>query len=306
MEQLSNDIRQRIEKMLDSERVVLFMKGTRSQPQCGFSATTIHILDSLVPNYTTVNVLEDPSIRDGIKAFSEWPTIPQLYIDRQFIGGCDIVKQLFNSGELHQTLGFEAADRTPPVITLSDAATQMFRDALDTNPAMSVCMSIDSRWQTQFNLGSAEGHEIRAQANGIDILVDLATAQRARGIHIDIAETVDGTAFDVRNPNAPPPVASMSPIELRRQLDAGVDLQLIDVRGPDERIIADIEGSQLLDEERMKTLDKNTSLVFFCRSGRRSQTAAENYRLQGFVNVSNLTGGTNAWSVDVDPSITRY
>ena len=92
----------RIESLLDSDRVVLFMKGTRMQPMCGFSAATIGILDALVPSYTTFNVLEDQSIREGIKSFSDWPTIPQLYIDREFVGGCDIVKQMFNNGELHE------------------------------------------------------------------------------------------------------------------------------------------------------------------------------------------------------------
>ena len=106
---LNDDVRERIESTIRSDQVVLFMKGTREQPQCGFSATVIGILEKLTPDYTTVNVLEDPYIRDGIKEYSSWPTIPQLYVDQEFMGGCDIIKQMFNSGDLHTALGVEPA-----------------------------------------------------------------------------------------------------------------------------------------------------------------------------------------------------
>jgi monothiol glutaredoxin len=80
------------------------MKGNRLQPQCGFSARVVQILDSLLPEYTTVDVLRTPEIREGIKEFSAWPTIPQLYVDGEFLGGCDIVTELYTSGELQQKL----------------------------------------------------------------------------------------------------------------------------------------------------------------------------------------------------------
>ena len=96
--------RARIQELIDSDRVVLFMKGNRGMPQCGFSAQLVQILDSLVPNYTTVDVLSDPEIRQGIKEFSSWPTIPQLYVRGEFLGGCDIVTDLYRSGELREKL----------------------------------------------------------------------------------------------------------------------------------------------------------------------------------------------------------
>jgi monothiol glutaredoxin len=101
---LDDSNRQRIEKIIGSDRVVLFMKGDRNVPQCGFSATVVQILDRLVPEYTTVDVLSDPRIREGIKEFSSWPTIPQLYVGGEFLGGCDIVREMFSSGELEQML----------------------------------------------------------------------------------------------------------------------------------------------------------------------------------------------------------
>jgi monothiol glutaredoxin len=84
------------------------MKGNRRMPQCGFSATVVQILDHLIPEYTTVDVLQDPEVREGIKAYTQWPTIPQLYVKGEFVGGCDIVREMFQTGELQKTLGVEA------------------------------------------------------------------------------------------------------------------------------------------------------------------------------------------------------
>jgi monothiol glutaredoxin len=104
---LSDATRQQIASLIDSDRVVLFMKGTPHSPQCGFSATLVQILDSLLPRYTSVDVLADPALREGIKAFSSWPTIPQLYIEGEFVGGCDIVREMYFSGDLEKRLGAE-------------------------------------------------------------------------------------------------------------------------------------------------------------------------------------------------------
>ncbi len=100
---LDEKTRSRIADTIASDRVVLFMKGTREFPQCGFSARVVQMLDRLVPHYTTVDVLADPAVRQGIKEYSSWPTIPQLYVAGEFVGGCDIVTEMFQSGEL-QTL----------------------------------------------------------------------------------------------------------------------------------------------------------------------------------------------------------
>ena len=93
-----------IRKTVASNDVVLFMKGNKAMPQCGFSAQVVHILGHLGVPYKDVNVLEDMSIRDGIKSFSSWPTIPQLYVKGEFIGGCDIVREMFQNNELQSLL----------------------------------------------------------------------------------------------------------------------------------------------------------------------------------------------------------
>ena len=91
-----------IQNYIDSDDVCLFMKGTPDAPQCGFSMAVSNILKILEVKYKSVNVLEDQSIREGIKIFSDWPTIPQLYVKREFVGGCDIIKEMFESGDLKQ------------------------------------------------------------------------------------------------------------------------------------------------------------------------------------------------------------
>ena len=101
---LDEATRDRIGALIEENGVMLFMKGTRAAPQCGFSATVVQILDSLGPDYATFDVLADPVIRDGIKLFSSWPTVPQLYLKEEFIGGCDIIQDLYASGELQEML----------------------------------------------------------------------------------------------------------------------------------------------------------------------------------------------------------
>ena len=97
---MSDDINARIKNEIDSSDVVLFMKGTPQAPQCGFSMQVVQILNHLGVPYKAINVLADGAIREGIKTYSNWPTIPQLYVKQEFIGGCDITREMFQTGEL--------------------------------------------------------------------------------------------------------------------------------------------------------------------------------------------------------------
>lgn len=107
---MDEQLRQQIQSLVDDHDVVLFMKGTKTFPQCGFSATVVEVLRRLNVDFKDVNVLEDPAIRQGIKEFTNWPTIPQLYVKGKFVGGCDIVRDMYANGEL-QKLVDEALGR---------------------------------------------------------------------------------------------------------------------------------------------------------------------------------------------------
>ncbi|HSN82470.1 MAG TPA: Grx4 family monothiol glutaredoxin [Polyangiales bacterium] len=101
---MDDSLRQRIQDIIESNDVVLFMKGTKHFPQCGFSATVVEVLRRSGSDFQDVNVLEDPAIRQGIKEFANWPTIPQLYVRGKFVGGCDIVREMYENGELDAVL----------------------------------------------------------------------------------------------------------------------------------------------------------------------------------------------------------
>ena len=103
-----SDTNTRIGEIVNANDVVLFMKGTALFPQCGFSSRAVAILDHLGVSFETVDVLQDPEIRNGIKGYSDWPTIPQLYVKGEFVGGSDIMMEMFESGELQQLLGESA------------------------------------------------------------------------------------------------------------------------------------------------------------------------------------------------------
>ncbi|MFM1815567.1 MAG: hypothetical protein RLZ98_2262 [Pseudomonadota bacterium] len=104
------NINEAIDRLVQSHDVVLFMKGNKSMAQCGFSQQVDLILQHLGIDYHDINVLEDAAIREGIKAYSDWPTIPQLYVKGEFVGGCDIVREMFQEGELHQLLDEKGVD----------------------------------------------------------------------------------------------------------------------------------------------------------------------------------------------------
>ncbi|MBT5574067.1 Grx4 family monothiol glutaredoxin [Alphaproteobacteria bacterium] len=113
MTNLDPTISGRIKSEIDSQDVVLFMKGTPVFPQCGFSAAVVGVLSHLGVQFRGVNVLEDDQIREGIKRYSDWPTIPQLYVKGEFMGGCDIIREMYESGELMEMFNTHGVDVSP-------------------------------------------------------------------------------------------------------------------------------------------------------------------------------------------------
>jgi monothiol glutaredoxin len=305
---LDDATRDKIESFLKQDRVVLFMKGTPQQPMCGFSAKTAGLLDSLLPAYTTIDVLQDPEIREGIKVYGNWPTIPQLYIDGELVGGCDIVTQMFNSGELHEQLGMSKPDMSPPDVTITEAAAEKIRAAMQGHEGVGLHFSVDANWQSQFNLAPAQGHEISVESSGITLLFDLASAQRARGAVIDWVETMQGEGLTIKLPEAPAPVYQMGVSELKEKLDSQA-IVLVDVRPDDERARASIAQSMALSSETMAKLEampKDTAMAFICHTGNRSNVVGEHFRRQGFTNIANVAGGIDAWSKEIDSSVPLY
>jgi monothiol glutaredoxin len=302
-------LRSRIEALLTSNRVVLFMKGQPSMPQCGFSAKAVGALNELGVDFAHVNVLADQDIREGIKVYGDWPTIPQLYVNGELIGGSDIILQMAGSGELSELLGLEAPDRTPPSITITDAAAEMLRGALADAPGATLALAIDAQFQPNFQLAPTDPNAIAAESNGLRVQFDLASARRADGITIDWVDDLRGRGLAIDNPNAPRPVQDLSPRDADDQVRAG-GLILVDVRPPEERALASVnvpfrtlDGDQ---RAQLEALPKDTALAFLCHRGGRSAQAAEQFRAQGFTRVYNVVGGIDAWADQVDSGVAKY
>jgi monothiol glutaredoxin len=311
--ELSSAQRARIETLIASDHVVLFMKGDRRQPRCGFSATVVQILDGVLDQYATYDVLADAELRDGIKVFSDWPTIPQLYIGKEFVGGADIVKEMAQSGELHSKLGVANTPMGAITVTVTDAAKQALAAAREQQPAHErfLRLSVNGQYQHGLSFGPEMSGDVKAEANGMSLRMDGASAKRANGLVIDFVTTPQ-SGFRLDNPNQPAVVKQISVVDLKARLDAaataGTKLALFDVRTPSERERATIGGTLLDDaaRESLLAMDKQTPLYFHCHHGGRSQAAAEFYLKQGFRTVYNVTGGIEAWSLQVDAKVARY
>jgi monothiol glutaredoxin len=308
---LETATRERIETLLKDHRVVLFMKGTRYQPMCGFSAAATNTLNELLPDYHTVNVLEDQEIREGIKVFGNWPTIPQLYVDGELVGGADIIRQMYGSGELHQLFGVAAPDRTPPEITITDKAADAIRSGTANAQGMALHLEIGPDHSAGFQLAPASEHDIVVTANDIEVHFDPASAQRAKGIVIDWVSTMQGEGLSLKFPGASNTggVQSMSVQELQSRLAAGT-ITLIDTRPAQGRAIAKpLPQARILEEEghdALANLPKDTPIAFMCHHGISSQGVAAQFAAHGFTQVYSVDGGIDAWAAEIDSSVVRY
>lgn len=224
----------------------------------------------------------------------------------ELIGGSDIVSDMFESGELNLVLGLPS-EPTAPRLSFSNAALTLIGEALDQEPTATLHLQIDARWETRFRLGPPSAQAIRVDVAGMPVFMDPSTAQRADGLHIDVADTLQGRALRTENPNAPPPVKAMSVTELKRRLDAGEELWRLDARDATERRLARIAAAVPLDDEQhINGLPKDAPLMLHCHTGPRSRGGAEHFRLLGFQDVYNLDRGIEAWSIEIDPTVPWY
>ena len=325
--------RQQIEEVVKGNDVVLFMKGNRNFPQCGFSAQVVQILNGHLNKYQTVNVLSDPEIRDGIKDFSSWPTIPQLYVKGEFVGGCDIIKEMQATGELSKVLagaaeakaggGTGAAAAGPaanaaPKVTMTADAIAAISKALHEdqagheghNHAPSVLrLDVDPAFAVDLYFGDKAAGDFEVDLGSIKMYIDKESAPRANGISIAYVSTPDGGAFRIDNPNEPARVKSLSVTDVKQLLDAKTPFTFFDVRPENEREIAKLAEAQPLDDAayaKLESMDRKAMIVFHCHHGGRSRAAAEHFLREGFTNVHNMEGGIEAWSQKIDAKIPRY
>jgi monothiol glutaredoxin len=305
---LSDALRTQFDDLVKKHKVVLFMKGNKHFPQCGFSAQVVGILKELGAPFETVNVLSDPAVRDGIKEYSSWPTIPQLYVGGEFLGGCDIVKEMYASGDLQKKLGVEEKPVAAPKVTIDDGAAKSIK-AADEGSGELLRLEIGAQFQYELYFDAKKPGDFEVESNGVKVLFDKQSAKRGDGIRISWVQTADGGAFKIDNPNEPPHVKALSPGELASWIEQKKPFELFDVRGEDERKLAKIDRAKPLDAEGEKhlfSLPKDAAIVMHCHHGGRSRNAAERMLREGYTNVYNLEGGIDAWSQKVDAKVPRY
>jgi monothiol glutaredoxin len=304
---LQQSLQHELDELIASQPVVVFMKGTRRAPRCGFSARVAAILDEFLDDYATVDVLARPEIRQSIKQYSDWPTIPQLYVSGQFVGGCDIVQEMARAGELAQALGVERPQVSPPEVSISDLAAEVLREAAAELDAEVIRLTISRHFVPDLTVGPVEPGDFEVSSNGVLLAVERFSARRANGIRIDFVRTGLSSGFVIDNPNDPGRVEQLGPAELKAWMDQGMPFNLRDVRPATERARASIPGGLPLESpDQLDALPKDEPLILYCHLGVRSEEVARRFRAAGFTRVYNLRGGVDAWSVEVDGSIPRY
>jgi monothiol glutaredoxin len=302
---LDDALRQRIDRLVRDAKVVVFIKGTRSQPRCGFSSRVVQQLDDLGVRFVDHDVLADGALREGMKAYADWPTFPQVWVDGSLIGGADILEELHRRGELAEVLGLHAPPASVQVTLTPSAAARIVAALGDVPPRLR--LRIDPDFAHRFEAVEEMGaFDVTASSEGVTLVLDPTSAQRADGLRLDWVTSAEGGALVVDNPNEPPKVQPLPPHAYAAWRAQGRPHCLIDVRPPEERACAAIEGAigaEVVDFDR---LDPTLPTVFLCHHGVRSLHAAAYALDKGLRAVFNLEGGIDAWSLTVDPSVPRY
>lgn len=282
------------------------MKGSPQQPQCGFSARVVGVLDGVLDSYGHVDILSDEELRQGLKVYADWPTFPQLWHQGALLGGCDIVEQMDSDGSLCELLGIQDAPPAPSITVTPEAADYIRSVTQADNPRLRLRISRDFRYAFT-EAEPITAHDVEA-GDGVRLVFDRGSARRAEGMTLGLETSGANPQLVIDNPNEPARVVQLPVEAYKSWLDQGRDHLLIDVRNPHEQAVASL-GGRLLDEETVGWLTeqpKDTVLVFHCHHGVRSQHAAEYFLERGFQRLFNLAGGIDAWSQRIDGSVPRY
>ncbi len=205
-----NDIQKRIDEIVQSHKVVLFMKGTRMAPQCAFSTQALQTLRRCGAEVEPIDVLADPDLREGLKEYSNWPTFPQAYIDGELVGGSDLLAELYETGELQKKLGTaddsaEDDAAKPPSVTITAAARKAFEAAREQHcePGEVLRLEVKPPFRCDLFFGSKREDDFVVDCGGLSVHVSPRCAPRADGTTIDFVDGPEGMGFAIENPNAP-------------------------------------------------------------------------------------------------------
>ena len=290
---MTEELRAKLQAMVDSHDVVLFMKGTRQQPQCGFSNRVVSILEELEIDYQTYNVFSDPDIRSGMKDFSMWPTFPQLYIKQEFVGGCDLVTEMMQSGELPGMLGVTLEDVEPPTVHCSPNILNLFKESLATHGG-GIHIDVSKNFQYDIFIGPKSNGQVESLVDGVPFYFSRGSAKRANGISLDFKDGDNGGVL-IDNPNEPK-FEDIAVSDVEAWVADNPTAKVYQIGVTAEQVLP---FATLLDasaHQEIGHLPKDHPIAFMCVMGVRSQHAAKDLAFQGYSNVFNIVGGLTAWN----------
>lgn len=290
---MTEELKNKLQAMVDSHDVVLFMKGDRQQPQCGFSARVVGILEDLEVDYQTFNVFSDPDIRSGMKDFSQWPTFPQLYFQQEFIGGCDIVTDMMQNGDLATMLGVTLEDVPAPSIQLSPSITQLFRESLEQHGG-GIHLTVPKDFQYDIAIGPKQGNQMEVIVDGIPFYLTRGSAKRADGISLDFRDGDSGGVM-IDNPNEPT-FSDLDTQEFDTWLSETDNAKVYQIGTDADTLHPAAVLLTASTHQEIRELSKDHPIAFICNHGVRSSQAAKSLAFQGYTNVINVMGGMAAWT----------
>jgi monothiol glutaredoxin len=299
---MDQQFKEKIDKLIAENNIVLFMKGFKHNPMCGFSARVVSMLSDVGVDYHSENIFDDPQIRTGMKEYSSWPTFPQLYVNQEFVGGCDIITGMFTDGSLHSLLGVSREEVPVPEVEITDAAIDAFKAAMQRYEGVHIILEISPQFQYDMGLGQSSPGDLAVTSNGFTMYMNRASAKLADGMKIDF----ENGQVKIDNPNEPTSVHRINVREFKQWIELKKEHILFDVRGEDERAVAKIESALPYHADSLEDVSKDSVIVFQCHHGMRSYRAAQEALTNGYKNVYNLEGGIHAWSLHIDPLVPTY
>ena len=289
---MTEELRQKLQGMIDSHDIVLFMKGNRQQPQCGFSNRVVGILEELEIDYQTYNVFSDPDIRSGMKDFSQWPTFPQLYVKQEFVGGCDLVTAMMQSGELPGLLGVTLEEVEPPTIHCSPSILALFKESLATHGG-GVHLEVPKNFEYDIGVGPKNSGQIETIVDGVPFYMSRGSAKRANGISLDFKDGPNGGVL-IDNPNEPT-FQDIAVSDVESWLADNPTAKVYQIGVGADALLPFTTIFDATAHQEINDLSKDHPIAFMCMMGVRSQQAAKSLAFQGYTNIFNIVGGLNAW-----------
>ena len=302
-----------VKDVVTEDKIVVFAKGTKEMPRCGFSARAIQVVESVGKPFKVVDILSDPSIRPALVAFSSWPTTPQVYLDGEFLGGSDIIMELYESGELQKKIASSYGEEFKEVqdnqrVDVTDEALGKVKEFMETDlEFLRLSVQVkdgDRAYSLELDSHTSAAADLKWKVKGLTVIVAKAMSELFDKLEVSWVNKDGNEGFAVKevgNPPALPIPIDIDKADLARLMRSEIKdgkLWIVDVREDDEwksghgEEAVHLPLSRLEKEWKDKGFDSKDTLVFYCAAGKRSLSAANHFRHKlGFPNTRSLVGG---------------